>query len=56
MKASQATLRVLPIKSVGPRVFAEIGFVKNRTLNPQVVSFIDCVRNVIKVSRVESRG
>lgn len=52
-KASQAALRVLPIRSVGPRVSAEVVFVKNRTLNPPVVSFIDCVRNVVKASRLE---
>jgi DNA-binding transcriptional LysR family regulator len=52
-KAGRAALRVLPIKSVGPRISAEIVFVKNRTLNPPVVSFIDCVRDVVKASRLE---
>jgi DNA-binding transcriptional LysR family regulator len=52
-KAGQAALRVLPIKSRGPRLSAEIVFVKNRTLNPAVVSFINCVRNVVKASRLE---
>ena len=32
LKASQATLRVLPIKSVGPRVSAEPVCTKNRIL------------------------
>lgn len=33
LKAGQAAVRVLPIKSAGPRVSAEIVYVKNRTLN-----------------------
>lgn len=52
LKAGQGALRVLPVKSVGPRVSAEIVYVKNRTLSPPVVSFIDCVRTVVKSSRV----
>ena len=52
LKAARASLRVLPIKSVGPRVSAEIVFVKNRTLSPAVASFIDCVRDVVKASRL----
>jgi DNA-binding transcriptional LysR family regulator len=50
LKAGQAALRVLPFKSVGPWVSAEIVFVKNRTLSPAVESFIGCVRDVVKVS------
>lgn len=50
LKAGKASLRVLPIKSVGPRVSAEIIFVKNRTLSPAVESFIGCVRDVTKTS------
>lgn len=50
LKAGQASLRVLPIKSVGPRVSAEIVFVKNRTLSPAVQSFIDCARGIVKLS------
>jgi DNA-binding transcriptional LysR family regulator len=53
LKAGQAALRVLPIKSVGPRVSAEIVFVRNRTLSPAVQSFINCVRSIIKASRLE---
>lgn len=53
LKAGQAALRVLPIKSVGPRVSAEVVFVKNRTLSLPVASFIDCVRSVVKVSRLK---
>jgi DNA-binding transcriptional LysR family regulator len=52
LKAGQAALRVLPIRSVGPRVSAEIVFLKNRTLNPAVVAFIECVRNVVRTSRL----
>jgi len=53
LKAAQASLRVLPIKSVGPRVSAEIVFVKNRTLSPAVESFINCVQDIVKASRLE---
>jgi DNA-binding transcriptional LysR family regulator len=53
LKARQASLRILPIKSVGPRVSAEIVFVKNRTLSPAVESFINCVREVVKTSRLK---
>ena len=53
LKASQASLRVLPIKSLGPRVSAEIVFVKNRTMSPAVESFINCVRGIVKSSRLE---
>jgi DNA-binding transcriptional LysR family regulator len=52
LKAGQAALRVLPIKPVGPRVSAEIVFVRNRTLSPAVDSFINCVREVVIASRV----
>lgn len=52
LKAGQAALRVLPIKPVGPRVSAEIVFVKNRTLSPAVEAFINCVRDVVNASRV----
>jgi DNA-binding transcriptional LysR family regulator len=53
LKAGQASLRVLPIKSVGPRISAAIVFVKNRTLGPAVESFINCVREVVKTSRLK---
>ncbi|QQO33123.1 LysR family transcriptional regulator [Bradyrhizobium diazoefficiens] len=52
LKAARAALRVLPIKPVGPRVSAEIVFVKNRTLSPAVESFVNCVRDVVNASRV----
>lgn len=52
LKAGQASLRILPIKSVGPRVSAEIVFVKNRTLGPAVESFINCVREIVKAWRL----
>jgi DNA-binding transcriptional LysR family regulator len=47
----QAALRILPLKSPGPRISAEIVFLKNRTLSPAVASFIDCVREVAKLVR-----
>jgi len=48
LSAHQAALRVLPLKSVGPRISAEIVLLKNRTLSPAIVSFIDCTREVTK--------
>ena len=51
MSAHQAALKVLPLKSSGPRISAEMVFLKNRTLSPAVESFIDCTREVVK-SRV----
>ena len=48
LSAHQAALRALPLKSSGPRISAEIVFLKNRTLSPAVQSFIDCARNVTK--------
>ncbi|MEH2494749.1 DNA-binding transcriptional LysR family regulator [Bradyrhizobium sp. AZCC 1678] len=48
LSAHQAALRVLPLKSAGPRISAEIVFLKNRTLGPAVASFIDCTREVTK--------
>jgi DNA-binding transcriptional LysR family regulator len=48
LSAHQAALRVLPLKSAGPRISAEIVFLKNRTLSPAVASFIDCTREVTK--------
>jgi DNA-binding transcriptional LysR family regulator len=44
----QAALRVLPLKSPGPRISAEIVFLKNRTLSSAVQSFINCTRQVAK--------
>jgi DNA-binding transcriptional LysR family regulator len=48
LSAHQAALRVLPLKSPGPRISAEIVFLKNRTLSPAVQSFINCTREVAK--------
>ena len=36
LSAHQAALRILPLKSSGPRISAEIVFLKNRTLSPAV--------------------
>jgi DNA-binding transcriptional LysR family regulator len=49
--AHRAALKALPLKSAGPRISAEIVFLKNRTLSPAVESFIKCAREVA-VSRV----
>jgi DNA-binding transcriptional LysR family regulator len=46
--AHQASLRVLALKSPGPRISAEIVFLKNRTLSPAVQAFINCTREVAK--------
>jgi DNA-binding transcriptional LysR family regulator len=46
--AGQAALRILPLKSHGPRISAEIVHLKNRTLGPAVIAFIDCARRVTK--------
>jgi DNA-binding transcriptional LysR family regulator len=48
LSAHQAALKVLPLKSAGPRISAEIVFLKNRTLSPAVEAFIDCAREVTK--------
>jgi DNA-binding transcriptional LysR family regulator len=44
----QAALRVLPLKSPGPRISAEIVFLRNRTLSPAVQTFLNCTREVAK--------
>ena len=44
----QAALKVLPLKSPGPRISAEIVFLRNRTLSPAVQSFLNCTREVAK--------
>jgi DNA-binding transcriptional LysR family regulator len=49
LSAHQAALKVLPLKSFGPRISAEIVFLRNRTLSPAVESFIDCAREVTKL-------
>jgi DNA-binding transcriptional LysR family regulator len=48
LSVHQAALKVLPIKSAGPRISAEIVFLKNRTLSPAVQAFINCTREVAK--------
>jgi DNA-binding transcriptional LysR family regulator len=48
LSAHQAALRVLPLKHLGPRITAEIVFLRNRTLSPAVQSFINCTRVVAK--------
>jgi DNA-binding transcriptional LysR family regulator len=48
LSAHQAALKVLPVKTQGPRISAEIVFLKNRTLSPAVEVFIDCAREVTK--------
>jgi DNA-binding transcriptional LysR family regulator len=48
LSAHQAALKVLPLKPSGPRISAEIVFLKNRTLSPAVGSFIDCARGVAR--------
>ncbi|HEY2841558.1 MAG TPA: LysR family transcriptional regulator, partial [Pirellulales bacterium] len=47
--AHQAALQTLPLKSTGPRISAEIVFLKNRTLSPAVLAFIDSARQVTKM-------
>jgi DNA-binding transcriptional LysR family regulator len=48
LSAHQAALRILPTKSSGPRISAEIVCLKNRTLSPAVSAFMDCARRVTK--------
>jgi DNA-binding transcriptional LysR family regulator len=48
LSAHRAALKALPLKSAGPRISAEIVFLKNRTRSPAVDSFIDCAREVAK--------
>jgi DNA-binding transcriptional LysR family regulator len=48
LDAHHAALRVLPFKSSGPRISAEIVFLKNRTLSPAVELFIKCAREVAR--------
>ena len=48
LSAHRTTLRALPLKSAGPRISAEIVFLKNRTLSPAVEAFINCAREVTK--------
>jgi DNA-binding transcriptional LysR family regulator len=55
LSAHRAVLKVLPLKLSGPRVSAEIVFLKNRTLSPAVETFINCAREVV-TSLVRSPG
>jgi DNA-binding transcriptional LysR family regulator len=55
LDAHQAALKVLPLKPSGPRISAEIVFLKNRTLSPAVELFINCAREVAR-SLVRSAG
>jgi DNA-binding transcriptional LysR family regulator len=48
LNAHRAALRILPTKSSGPRISAEIVFLKNRTLSPAVNTFIACAQRVTK--------
>jgi DNA-binding transcriptional LysR family regulator len=44
LNAHQSALKILPLKSSGPRISAEIVHLNNRTLSPAVVAFINCAR------------
>jgi DNA-binding transcriptional LysR family regulator len=46
LSAHQSALKILPLKSSGPRISAEIVFLNNRTLIPAVVAFMNCARKV----------
>jgi len=48
LSAHQTELKVLPLNSAGPRISAEIVFLRNRTLSPAVESFVKCARLVAK--------
>jgi DNA-binding transcriptional LysR family regulator len=48
LSAQRTALKVLPLKSPGPRISAEIVFLKSRTLSPAVEAFIDNAREVTK--------
>jgi DNA-binding transcriptional LysR family regulator len=48
LSAHRNALKVLPLKSPGPRISAEIVFLRNRTLSPAVEAFIDNAREVTK--------
>lgn len=48
LSAHQVALKVLPLRSWGPRISAEMVFLKNRTLSPAVESLINCARQVVK--------
>jgi DNA-binding transcriptional LysR family regulator len=46
LSAHQSALKILPLKSSGPRISAEIVYLNNRTLSPAVVAFMNCARKV----------
>ena len=46
LSAHQSALKILPLKSSGPRISAEIVYFNNRTLSPAVVAFMNCARKV----------
>jgi hypothetical protein len=48
LSGASSRLEVLPLKTLGPRISAEIVLLKNRTLSPAVQSFINCTRGVAK--------
>jgi DNA-binding transcriptional LysR family regulator len=48
LSAHRTALKALPLKVAGPRISAEIVFLRNRTLSPTVGAFIDCAREVTK--------
>jgi DNA-binding transcriptional LysR family regulator len=48
LSAHRTALKVLPLKSPGPRISAELVFLRNRTPSPAVEAFIKSAREVTK--------
>ncbi|WP_235983746.1 LysR family transcriptional regulator substrate-binding protein [Bradyrhizobium australiense] len=48
LSAHRTVLKALPLKAAGPRISAEIVFLRNRTLSPAVRAFIACAQEVTK--------
>jgi hypothetical protein len=46
LSGASSRLEVLPLKTLGPQISAEIVFLKNRTVSPAVQSFMNCTRGV----------